>query len=52
MAVYKPNTRVIRSERNSKVSVLGKERNVSSRGVVVLEGLRCVGNIVGRASLP
>lgn len=52
MAMYKPNTRVIRSESNSKVSILWEKRNVPSRGVNVLEGLRCIGNIVGRGSLP
>ena len=52
MAVYKPDTRVIRFEGNSKVSICWKKRNVPSRGVVVVEGLRCVGNTVGRVSLP
>ena len=52
MAVYKPNTRVIRSESNSEVSILWEKRNVPSRRINVLEGLGCGGNIVGRASLP
>ena len=51
MAVNKPNTRVIRSKSNSKVPILWKKRNVPSRGVSVVEGLRCVGNTVGRVSL-
>ena len=51
MAVNKPNTRVIRSESNSKVPILWKKRNVPSSRVSVVEGLRCVGNTVGRVSL-
>ena len=52
MAVYKPNTRVIRFESNSKVSTCWKKRNVPSRGVIVVEGLRRVCNTVGGVSLP
>ena len=52
MAVYKPNTRVIRLESNSKVSILWKKRNVPSRRINVVEGLGCFGNTVGRAILP
>ncbi len=52
MAVYKPNTWVIRFESNSKVSIYWKEGNVPSRRVSVVEGLRCVGDTVGRVSLP
>ena len=51
MTVHKPNTRVIRSERNSKVSILWEKRDVSSWRVVVFEGLGCAGNVVGRGSL-